>query len=98
MQVIYSKEVLRMMRDYSDHLPERLRREYAAIESLKLGYGGISYVCDALGIDRKTVHRGRQELSGLCDTVSGSRQRKSGGGRKKNFGRERTSSKADFLH
>jgi hypothetical protein len=83
MQVTYSESVLQMMRDHADKLPERLRREYAAIESFKLGYGGIGYVCDALDIDRKTVQRGRKELEGLCDTVSGSRQRKSGGGRKK---------------
>ena len=79
----YSDEILQIMRSYSDRLPERLRREHAAIESLKLGYGGIGYVCDILQIDRKTVQRGRKELAGLCETVSGSRQRKAGGGRKK---------------
>jgi hypothetical protein len=83
MHTTYSENVLQMMRDHSDKLPERLRREYAAIESFKLGYGGISYVCSALDIDRKTVQRGRKELAGLCDTVCVSRQRKAGGGRKK---------------
>jgi hypothetical protein len=83
MQVVYSEDILQLMRDYASRLPERLRREYAAIESRKLGYGGISYICDVLHIDRKTVERGRKELDGLLDTVSGSRQRKAGGGRKK---------------
>lgn len=88
MQVPYSETILQMMRAHADKLPERLRREYAAIESLKLGYGGIGFVCVALDIDRKTVQRGRKELDGLCDTVSGSRQRKAGGGRKKKLRRE----------
>jgi hypothetical protein len=87
MQITYSEDILQMMRDHVDKLPERLRREYVAIESHKLGYGGISYICDKLDVDMKTVRRGRKELAGLCETVCGARQRKSGGGRKKNFGR-----------
>jgi len=98
MQVVYSEEILQMMRKHADQLPERLRRQYAAIESRKLGYGGIGYICDVLRIDRKTVQRGRKELDGLWEIVSGSRQRKSGGGRKKNFGRECTSRSVAFLH
>jgi hypothetical protein len=83
MKLIYSEEIIELMRDYVDQLPERPRRHYAAIEARKLGYGGISYVSELLDIDPKTIRRGCNELSGLRETVSGSRQRKPGGGRKK---------------
>jgi len=83
MKVIYSDEILDMMRNHISQLPERLRRQYAAIESRKLGYGGVSYISRALHIDRKTILLGRKELSGLCDNFPSNRQRKPGGGRKK---------------
>jgi len=86
MKNIYSEEVSQLMRDFYNRLPERARRCYAGIESLKLGHGGIVYVSDLLKIDRKTVRRGRKEVQGIIDTIS-SRQRKAGGGRKKNFTR-----------
>ena len=84
MKTIYSEGVLQLIRDFFDKLPERSRRLYAALESLKLGHGGIIYISQVLKIDRKTIRRGRKELKYLCDTDSGSRQRKAGGGRKKN--------------
>ena len=41
------------------------------------------YVSEILKIDRKTVRRGRKEVLGIIESVSNSRQRKVGGGRKK---------------
>jgi len=60
-------------------LNERQRRLYAGLESLKLGYGGDSYIADLFGMDPHTVARGRHELeNGDWDT---SRLRAEGGGR-----------------
>lgn len=47
-------------------LNERQRRLYAAVEALKLGHGGVSYVSRVLGCDRKTIRRGLQELDQPC--------------------------------
>lgn len=66
-------------------LSEKDRRQYAALESLKWGRGGVTYISRVLGVDRKTIAQGRKELtSGLQAPVPAGRQRKAGGGRKKN--------------
>jgi hypothetical protein len=44
-------------------LAERDRRVYAAVEAAKLGYGGIGYIAQLFGCDRKTIRRGLQELA-----------------------------------
>jgi hypothetical protein len=60
-------------------LNEQQRRLYAGLESLKLGYGGDSYIADLFGMDPHTVARGRLDLEkGNWDT---SRLRAQGGGR-----------------
>jgi hypothetical protein len=60
-------------------LNEKQRRLYAGLESLKLGYGGDSYIADLFGMDPHTVARGRRDLEkGDWDT---SRLRAEGGGR-----------------
>jgi len=60
-------------------LNEKQRRLYAGLESLKLGYGGDSYIADLFGMDPHTVARGRRDLEkGNSDT---SRLRAKGGGR-----------------
>ena len=84
----YTEGILQLMRDYYQCLPERSRRHYAAIESQKLGYGGINYISRALNIDRKTIRKGIKELSIPVEEHSTFRQRKSGGGRKKNGTRQ----------
>lgn len=88
MHIIYPEEVLDKMRGYLSRLPERSRRQYAAIEAIKLGHGGVSYISHQLGIDRKTIQRGKEELSARVDLVPAGRQRRTGGGRKKNGGRK----------
>lgn len=88
MHIVYTEEILDKMRDYLSGLPERSRRQYAALEAIKLGHGGISYMSNQLGIDRKTIQRGKKELSGQIDLVPAGRQRRIGGGRKKNDGRK----------
>jgi len=60
-------------------LNEKQRRLYAGLESLKLGYGGDSYIADLFGMDPHTVARGRRDLEkGNWDT---SRLRAKGAGR-----------------
>ena len=60
-------------------LNEKQRRLYAGLESLKLGFGGDSYIAELFGIDAHTVARGRRDLEkGNWDT---SRLRAEGGGR-----------------
>ena len=60
-------------------LDEQTRRLYAGIESLKWGENGDSKVAEFLGIDVKTVARGRKQL--LDRDIDRDRVRKVGGGR-----------------
>jgi hypothetical protein len=73
------------MQLHYSRLSEKDRRHYAALESLKLGWGGISYISSILGVDRGTILQGRKELtSELKEPIAKGKQRKAGGGRKKN--------------
>jgi len=88
MAINYSEEILSQMRTYYSQLPERSRRHYASVEASKLGHGGISYISMQLCIDRKTILRGKKELADDFDLLPAGRQRKKGGGRKKNDRRQ----------
>jgi transposase len=68
------------------HLDERGRRLYAGALAKKYGYGGISKVHRELGLDYKTIKRGKQELE---HEVLQGRIRKEGGGRKKEVQKQR---------
>ena len=73
------------MQLHYSRLSEKDRRQYAALESLKLGRGGITYISNILGVDRKTILQGRKELTmELPEPLPQDRQRRVGGGRKKN--------------
>jgi hypothetical protein len=61
-------------------LNEKQRRLYAGLESLKLGHGGDKWVAELLGLDPKTVAKGRRQL--MDDDVEASRTRMAGAGRK----------------
>ena len=61
-------------------LNEKQRRLYAALESLKLGYGGDQRIADFIGMDPHTVAKGRHELAQHDLDIE--RIRKAGGGRK----------------
>jgi len=66
-------------------LDERNRRLYAAIEALKIGHGGISYISRLVGCRRKTIARGIRELLALTlpdKKNTDERIRLPGGGRK----------------
>ncbi len=58
----YPPEIEEMMRIFYQSLSEKERRRYAAIEALKIGYGGISYIERLLGTNSRTIKRGIKEL------------------------------------
>lgn len=62
-------------------LSEKDRRRYAAIEALKLGCGGITYISGLFDCDDKTVSKGIRELDNI-DAMKQDTIRVSGGGRK----------------
>lgn len=65
-------------------LSEKDRRRYAAIEALKLGWGGITYISQLFGCDYYTIRFGMEELDSEAG-MSMSEIRRSGGGRKSAF-------------
>ena len=81
----YDESLERQMRTYFDGLSELDRRHYSALESLKLGRGGQTYISELLGISRPVIIKGRRELQHpeLLDEISPGKQRRAGGGRKK---------------
>jgi len=62
-------------------LNEKQRRLYAGLESLKLGTGGDQVISELLGLNIKTVSKGKKEL--LDNSINIDTIRTSGGGRKK---------------
>ena len=81
----YTKQTESLMVLHYSHLSERDRRHYAAIEAIKLGRGGTSYISKLLGISRTTIISATKQLEVLASggQVLVNRQRKAGGGRKK---------------
>ena len=51
----YARRIERMMKSLYDSLAEDDRRRYAAIESTKLGHGGVEYISRVLQCDPKTI-------------------------------------------
>lgn len=60
-------------------LDEKQRRLYAGLESLKLGIGGDKMISEILGLNIKTVIKGRQEL--MNEEINAENVRNTGGGR-----------------
>lgn len=79
----YDFSIEQEMKKFYETLSEKDKRRYAAIEALKLGQGGMVYMAQVLGCDRKTIAKGIQELKALpAHSGYDSRIRKAGGGRK----------------
>ena len=74
----YRVETEQRMRDFYRALNERDRRRYAGLEASKLGHGGVSYISEILGCDRKTVSKGIDKLLDPPD-LDPSRVREKGG-------------------
>jgi hypothetical protein len=81
----YSEETKRIMQLHYSHLSEKDRRHYAAVEAIKLGHGGTTYISRVLKIDRNTIIQGKKELKTLSEyeQIPVGKQRRAGGGRKK---------------
>lgn len=80
----YSSELEQQMQGFYHSLSEKERRRYAAIEAVKLGWGGITYISQLLGCDYYTIRFGMEELDDES-AMSMSEIRRSGGGRKSVF-------------
>ncbi|MEM1308977.1 MAG: hypothetical protein AAF892_09165 [Cyanobacteria bacterium P01_D01_bin.71] len=63
MQTPYPEAIEQQMQRYYTSLSEKDRRCYVAIEAVKLGHGGISYIRRVLDYDCRTIKTGMQELS-----------------------------------
>jgi hypothetical protein len=83
--VRYSSEVEQRMQLHFGQLREKNRRHYAAIEADKLGYGGLRYISEVLGLNEQSIRNGIQELKNpdLVTMIPKGKQRRRGGGRKK---------------
>lgn len=80
----YPGEIEVQMQRYYESLSEKDRRRYAAIEAVKLGYGGQAYICRLLGCHHETLQLGLRELQD--EMVLGQKRiRQPGGGRKSAF-------------
>lgn len=80
----YPAEIETQMQRYYQSLSEKDRRRYAAIEAVKLGYGGKAYIRRLLGCHHETLQLGMRELQD--ETALGEeRVRQPGGGRKSAF-------------
>lgn len=55
-------EIEKQMQKYYETLSEKDRRRYAAIEAIKLAYGGRGYICNLFKCDYKTLAKGIDEL------------------------------------
>src|SRR5215218_6757038 len=61
-------------------LDEQQRRWVAALEALRLGYGGFNEVAAITGLHPETIRRGRDELAGDLKGRPADRVRLPGGG------------------
>lgn len=77
----YPIEVEQQMQRFYHSLSERDRRRYAAVEALKLGWGGLSYISQLLECDDEAMQLGKRELA-QQEELDPSRVRRPGGGRK----------------
>lgn len=80
----YPAEIEIQMQRYYQSLSEKDRRRYAAIEAVKLGYGGQAYIRRLLGCHHETLQLGLKELQ---DETALQQEgiRQPGGGRKSAF-------------
>lgn len=79
----YDSNTEQTMKRFYVTLSEKDRRRYAGVEALKLGHGGVNYISQLLGCDRKTVAQGIEEVTGLPpDSQPEDWVRQAGGGRK----------------
>jgi len=82
----YSKEIEQQMKLFYKSLSEKDRRRYVAVESIKFGIGGKSYIYNLFGCHFETLHKGLEELKDEEKLLQNKdRIRNRGGGRKKSI-------------
>ncbi len=80
----YPSNIEAQMQRYYQSLSEKDRRRYAAIEAVKLGYGGPAYIRRLFGCHHETLQLGLKELEDE-KVLQDERIRQPGGGRKSAF-------------
>jgi hypothetical protein len=80
MMQAYPAEIEQIMQRLYRCLSEKDRRRYAAVEALKLGWGGKSYISRLFGCDDESMQLGLSELNDET-VLKMSRIRRPGGGR-----------------
>lgn len=58
----YSSATERWMKMLYNSLNEKDKRHYAAVEAIKLDYGGITYIAELLNCARSTIHDAIEEF------------------------------------
>ena len=78
----YEATIEQEMRKFYNTLSEKDKRRYAAVEAMKLGYGGVAYIAHLLRCSRKTVTQGIKDLESLpvVESEYDARIRQPGGG------------------
>lgn len=76
-----NQELHRQMNLLLSRLDETRRRWYVALESKRLGHGGVRLLSLITGMSVQTIRRGRQELDGSLKYVPAGRIRRAGAGR-----------------
>ena len=77
----YPSQVEQQMQQFYHSLSEKDRRRYAAIEAVKLGWGGLTYISQLFGCDYYTIRFGIEELN-EPSAMNLKGIRRPGGGRK----------------
>jgi hypothetical protein len=75
----YDEKVERHMQLFYESLSEKDRRRYAALETEKLGHGGVEYVAQVVGCHPSTIRQGRDDIAQLPEDVAADRVLKNGG-------------------
>lgn len=85
MRKFYTPESELLMQLHCSRLSGKDKRQYAAIEALKLTYGGKMYISKLFNISRNTIEKGILELRNpsLYEEIPLGKQRRPGGGSKK---------------
>ena len=93
----YTKEIESQMVRYFSSLSEKDKRHYAALEALKLGYGGRRYISQLFGISEYRLRKGIDEIKNpkLMAEIPLGKQRRPGGGRHKTLSKKKI---LDQLH
>ena len=81
----YNQEMEQKMLSYYSQLNERDKRRYVALEAIKIGYGGKTYIRELFGVSDYLIRQGIMEVSNpvFADEIPEGKLRRIGGGRKK---------------